>query len=535
MLQRGRKSAASRAALVDVSAPRAAHPPWEDKGGKTRGERNIRWIEKHCRVPDGKFVGQAVKLREWQRREIRAVYDNPAVTRRYISSRGRKNAKTAQAAFHVLLHLCGPEAKRRPHSQLYSAAQSRDQAGLLFSLAAKMVRMSPTLSPVVGIRDTAKQLYCPELGTLYRALSAEAPTAFGLSPALCVHDELGQVRGPRSTLYEALETAAGAQDEPLSIIISTQAPTDGDLLSILIDDAKTGADPQTVLFLYTADEALDPFSDEAICQANPAHGDFLNAAEVRSQAEAARRMPAREAAYRNLVLNQRVNVSSPFIARGIWDANAGAVNERAFAAGAWIGLDLSEKADLTALVMVGQDGRGAWHVKSEFFAPERGVHERAHRDRVPYDVWAGQGHLTLTPGASVDYGWVAQHLVELCARYPVKGIAFDRWHIKLLQAELGKLGASVPLVEHGQGFRYMAPALDVLEHELLEENVRHGAHPVLTMCVANAVVTRDAAGNRKLDKSKATGRIDGAVALAMALGQAAGQDCERKYQVFVVG
>jgi phage terminase large subunit-like protein len=130
---------------------------------------------------------------------------------------------------------------------------------------------------------------------------------------------------------------------------------------------------------------------------------------------------------------------------------------------------------------------------------------------------------------------VAQHLVELCARYPVKGIAFDRWHIKLLQAELGKLGASVPLVEHGQGFRDMTPALDVLEHELLEENVRHGAHPVLTMCVANAVVTRDAAGNRKLDKSKATGRIDGAVALAMALGQAAGQDCERKYQVFVVG
>jgi phage terminase large subunit-like protein len=230
-----------------------------------------------------------------------------------------------------------------------------------------------------------------------------------------------------------------------------------------------------------------------------------------------------------------VNVSHPFITRAVWDSCAGAIEERAFEGGAWIGLDLSEKADLTACVIVGQGASGAWHVRSEFFAPEKGVHERAHRDRVPYDVWARQGHLTLTPGASVDYAWVAEHLVDLCRRYRVLGIAFDRWHIKLLQAELSRLGATLPLIEHGQGFRDMTPALDVLEHELLDENIRHGGHPVLTMCVANAVVTRDAAGNRKLDKSKATGRIDGAVALAMALGQAASTQGERKYQVFVVG
>jgi phage terminase large subunit-like protein len=135
----------------------------------------------------------------------------------------------------LLLHLCGPEAKS--NSQLYSAAQSREQASILFSLAAKMVRMSPDLSQYVVVRDTAKQLACGELGTLYRALSAEASTAYGLSPAFVVHDELGQVKGPRSELYEALETAAGAQSDPLSIIISTQAPTDADLLSVLISDA----------------------------------------------------------------------------------------------------------------------------------------------------------------------------------------------------------------------------------------------------------------------------------------------------------
>ncbi len=205
------------------------------KNGLTRGDRNIAWIEGYCKIPEGPDVGEPVRLRDWQRKIIKGIYDTP--TRTAIVSFGRKNSKTTTAAFLLLLHLCGPEAKR--NSQLFSAAQSRDQAAVLFALAAKMVRLSVDLNSVVTVRDTTKQLYCAELGTLYRALSADASTAYGLSPAFTVHDELGQVRGPRSELYEALETAGGAQEEPLSIVISTQAPTSADLLSVLIDDAKT--------------------------------------------------------------------------------------------------------------------------------------------------------------------------------------------------------------------------------------------------------------------------------------------------------
>lgn len=484
---------------------------------ESRGERNCRWIEEYCRVPEGRFVGQPVKLRKFQREVIHGIYDTP--TRRAIISFGRKNAKTTLSAFLQLLHLCGPEA--RPNSQLFSAAQSRDQAALLFNLAAKCVRLSPDLRQYVSVRDTAKQLYCAELGTLYRALSAEASTAYGLSPVFTVHDELGQVKGPRSELYEALETAAGAQDEPLSIVISTQAPTDADLLSVLIDDAKTGADPKVKLFLWTADEAMDPFSEEAIRAANPAYGDFLNSTEVLDQAASAQRMPAREAAYRNLVLNQRINATSPFIPRALWEAGARAVDPSAFERGAWIGLDLSARNDLTALVMVGQGEDGRWNTHTEFFAPEQGVRERAHRDRVPYDVWAREGHLTLTPGASVQYQAVAERLIDLCDTYPVHEIAFDRWRMDVLQSELARVGAELPMVPFGQGYKDMTPALDTLEHVLLEGRLNHGGHPVLRMCAANAVATRDPAGNRKLDKAKATGRIDGLVALAMAIGRAA--------------
>jgi phage terminase large subunit-like protein len=488
----------------------------------TRAERNIAWIEAYCRVPEGRHVGRPVVMRDWQRAELIKIYDNPHGTRRAILSFGRKNGKTSLSAFLLLLHLCGPEAVA--NSQLFSAAQSRDQASVLFALAAKVVRQSPDLSQYIVVRDTAKQLFCAELGTLYRALSAEASTAYGLSPAFVVHDELGQVRGPRSELYEALETAAGAQERPLSIIISTQAPTDADLLSILIDDALRGKDVRTVVSLHTADEGLDPFSDEAIRQANPALGDFLNQGEVREQAESARRMPAREASYRNLILNQRVNLTNPFVSRGVWDANRGEPDAEAFADGeVFLGLDLSARSDLTAVVAVVRDAEGFLHVEPVFFAPEVGVVDRAHRDRAPYDVWARDGHLQLTPGASVDYAQVAQWLADYCADRNVAVIRFDRWRIDVLKAELARLGVDLPLEPHGQGFRDMTPALDALEFELVSGKIRHGGHPVLTMCAANAVATRDAAGNRKLDKAKATGRIDGMVALAMAIGAASTQ------------
>lgn len=490
--------------------------------GEGRGDRNARWIESYCRVPEGKDVGQPVRLRDWQRDEIRKIYDNPAGTRRAIVSFGRKNGKTALAAFLLLLHLCGPEA--RPNSQLFSAAQSRDQAAILFSLAAKVVRLSPELHAVVGIRDTAKQLHCQELGTLYRALSAEASTAYGLSPVFTVHDELGQVKGPRSELYEALETATAAQENPLSVVISTQAPTDADLLSVLIDDALAGHDERVVVSLYAANMEADPFSEETIRQANPAFGDFQNAKEVLAMAADASRMPSRESEYRNLILNQRVEANSPFVSRSLWQSCAGKVEEFDSSVAVYGGLDLSAVNDLTALVLIGRI-EGAWHVKPYFWLPADGLAEKARKDRVPYDVWKKDGHLLAAPGKSVDYEYVAEFVKGLFDRLDLRKIAFDRWGMKHLRPWLLKAGFTEEEIEarfeeFGQGFQSMSPALRDLEGELLNGRVAHGNHPVLTMCAANAVVQTDPAGNRKLAKHKSAGRIDGMVALAMAMGAA---------------
>lgn len=484
----------------------------------TRGARNAEWIERHCCIPEGRLVGQPVKLTTKQRRWLKRIYDTP--TRTFILSMARKNAKTALAAFIVLLHLCGPEY--RANSQLYSAAQSRDQAAILFELAAKIVRMSADLSHVVTIRDTAKELLCPDLGTFFKALSADASTKFGLSPALVIHDELGQVVGPRSQLFEALETASAAQENPLSIIISTQAPTDADLLSLLIDDALTGADPRNKVELCTAPLDLDPFSVAAIRAANPHFDSFMNKQEVLRQAADAKRLPSREPAYRNLILNQRVEARSPFVSRSVWQENGGQP-EPLEGQAIYGGLDLSSVSDLTALVLVSEDG----DVSSTFWLPAEGLAEKSRNDRVPYDQWARDGLLNTCPGRAIEYEFIAYYLRDLFDTLDIRLLNFDRYNMRFLRPWLERVGFSTEELERfkefGQGFVSMSPALRELEARLLGGKLRHGNHPVLSMCAANAVAISDPAGGRKFTKAKTTGRIDGMVALAMAVSAASSE------------
>lgn len=462
-----------------------------------------------------------MKLAKWQKDIIRDIYDGGA--RRAVITFGRKNGKTALAAMLCLLHLVGPEA--RQNSQLFSAAQSRDQASILYALAAKMVRMNPDLAAYVHPKESAKELLCADMGTRYKALSADASTAYGLSPVFVVHDELGQVRGPRSELYEALETASAAQESPLSIVISTQAPNDDDLLSVLIDDAKANPEGRTKLFLYSADPDADPFEESTIRQANPAFGDFQNAEEVIAMAEDARRMPSREAEFRNLILNQRVETNSPYVARGIWDKNGREPVE--FYGPVYAGLDLSATADLTAWVVVGRKA-GETSVKPTFWLPEHGLAEKARADRVPYDMWRDQGWLQTCPGATVDYEFVADFLKGQFAKYDIRKVGFDRWNMRNFRPWLERAGFTEDELERfvpfGQGFQSMSPALRDLDELLLNERLRHGKHPVLSMCAANSVVNMDPAGNRKLVKLAQNRRIDGMIALAMAVSVMAEAD-----------
>ncbi len=491
----------------------------------TRAEKVIQFIEKYCVTPDGAHVGKPLVLADFQKEFIKAVYDNPVGTRRAYLSIARKNGKSGLIAGLLLAHLVGPEAVL--NSQIVSGAMSRDQAALVFNLAAKMVQQSPKLSKIVRIIPSGKRLLGLNMNTEYKALAADGKTAHGLSPVLAILDEMGQVRGPQSDFIDAITTSQGAHANPLMLVISTQAASDADLLSIWLDDAKTSDDPRIVSHVYAAPEGCDLMDRSAWESANPALRLFRSEDDLAEQMKQAQRMPSMENSARNLLLNQRVSTESPFISPDVWKSCGGSVLDFQDTP-VYAGLDLSARTDLTALVIIGKVD-GIWQTVPHFWTPEQGIADRAHKDRSPYDVWARQGLLHTTPGATVDYEYVAQQIVEILADLNVQAIAYDRWRMDLMMREFERLGVTLPLMPFGQGFKDMSPALDAVEAELLNGRVAHAMHPVLTMCAANAVVTKDPAGNRKLDKGRATGRIDGMQAMAMAFGAAGGAEVEQTY------
>lgn len=490
----------------------------------TRGERVIAFIEAFLRIPEGEHVGQPMRLEPFQRKFITDIYDNRHGTRRAYLSIARKNGKSALIAGILLAHIVGPEAKL--NTQIVSGAMSRDQAALVFSLACKMIQLSPDLQPLVRIVPSGKRIIGLTRNVEYRALAADGKTAHGLSPALAILDEVGQIRGSQSDFVDAITTSQGAHAEPLLIAISTQAPNDADLFSVWVDDATNSRDPRIVCHVHAAQKDCLLLDEDAWKAANPAIGVFRSLEDVREQAERAMRMPSFEPTFRNLVLNQRVEMAAPFISRGVWLANSNEPDDSAFyEEPVYVGLDLSAKTDLTAMVMLARRD-GVWHVRATFWTPEKGLRDRAKRDRAPYDTWAEQGFIRTVPGASVDYEVVAREIADTLSDCSVAAFAFDRWRFDLLRKELDEIGVQFQLIPFGQGFKDMAPAIDALETALLNEQIAHGNNPVLTMCMANTRVEKDAAGNRKLNKAKATGRIDGAVALTMALGVASRQQEE---------
>jgi len=226
----------------------------------------------------------------------------------------------------------------------------------------------------------------------------------------------------------------------------------------------------------------------------------------------------------------------------IWKKNAGDVDpELLKGKKTFAGLDLSGKNDLSALILV-IPVDGLFYVICYFWAPEEGIAEREFRDGAPYVAWEQKKFLKTTPGPTVDYGWIAQEIKQICNDFEIVGLAYDRWGFKIMKKYLDDAGVKyyekeketdegegVAFIPFGQGYASMSPAITAMEDALLEGQIRHGMHPVLTWNAANAELSQDPAGNRKIVKGKnPSKRVDGIVALAMAMSLAKGIKLESK-------
>ena len=474
----------------------------------------------------GEWAGRSVVLEPWQQFIVAMLFGWKQLdgNRRFRTSyleTARKSGKTTLAAGVGLYLLLADD---EPGAEVYSVATKRDQAKLSHSEATRMSKSSPEVRREVTIfKDN---IHIINTASKFEPLGADADTLDGLNVHGVIADEIHQWKN--RNVWDVMETATGSRRQPLMFAITTagydrhslcfqQHEYTEKVLKRVIEDVSWFG------MIYTLDEG-DDWDNEAVwVKANPNLGVSKKWADMRRLAGRAKEMPSQLNAFLRLHLDIWTQSETKWISTKHWNACNKPIDMNGLRGRTcYGGLDLSSTNDITAFILVfppdveGDD----YQVLCRFFVPEDSMMERARKDRVPYDVWTRKGLLTATPGEIVDYAWILHQIDEDMQNYDILEIAFDRWGATKIQTALMELGGEDFVVQFGQGFASMSPPTKDLERLIAEHQIAHGGHPILTWMAHNLVVRMDPAGNIKPDKEKSTERIDGMVALIMALDRA---------------
>ena len=483
----------------------------------------------------GEWYGMPFELIDWQEQIVRDIFGilKPNGYRQFNTAYieiPKKQGKSELAAAIALYLTCGDFEHG---GEVYGCASDRQQASIVFDVAVDMVEQCPALKSRIKPMLSQKRLVYKPLGSFYQVLSAEAYTKHGLNVHGVVFDELHAQ--PNRDLYDVMLHGSGdARKQPLFFLITT-AGTDRNSICWEVhqkaEDILQGRkiDPTFYPVIYSAADTDDWTSEKVWRKVNPSLGITVDIEKLRVACENAKQNPAEENLFRQLRLNQWVKQSVRWMPMDKWDKCAFPVDaEKLRGRTCYGGLDLSSTTDITAFVLVFPplDESDKYQILPFFWIPEENIDQRVRRDHVPYDVWERQGFLYTTEGNVVHYGFIETFIEELGMKYNIKEIAFDRWGAIQMTQNLEALGFTV--VPFGQGFKDMSPPTKELMKLTLEERIAHGGNPVLRWMMDNIYVKTDPAGNIKPDKEKSTERIDGAVALIMALDRALRHDGDER-------
>ncbi|HSW63670.1 MAG TPA: terminase TerL endonuclease subunit [Dissulfurispiraceae bacterium] len=493
---------------------------------KFKADRAVAFINalKHTK---GIWSGQFFNLIDWQEQIVRDLFgivkaDGRRQFRTAYIEVPKKNAKSTLAAAIALL-LAGGDGEES--AEVYGCAGDRQQASIVFEVAADMVRMSPALTSNVKIRASSKRLIFPRTRSFYQVLSAEAYSKHGFNVHGLIFDELHTQ--PDRKLYDVMTKGSGdARAQPLFVFITTAG---SDTQSICYEvhqkalDILEGRkhDPAFYPVIYGAKEADDWTDPKVWARVNPSMGVTIDIEKVREACDSAQQNPAEENIFRQLRLNQWVKQAVRWMPLSRWDACAFPVDAASLEGRVcYGGLDLSSTTDLTAFVLVfpPADEEDKYSILPFFWMPEDNVELRVRRDHVFYDLWVKQGFLLTTDGNIVHYRNIMQVIEDLNKRYNIREIAFDRWGAIQMSQDLEDVGFTV--VPFGQGYKDMSPPTKELMRLTMGEKLAHGGHPVLRWMMDNIYIRTDPAGNIKPDKERSTEKIDGVVATIMALDRA---------------
>lgn len=510
----------------------------ENHYDKAKADRAVNFIEM-LRHTKGIWAGKRFWLLPWQEQMVRDIFgivkpDGYRQFRTAFTEIGKKNGKSEIAAAIALYLLY---ADNEPSAEVYGAAVDRQQAGIVFDVAKKMVEMEPALMKRTKIVDSTKRLVNYSNAGYYQVLSAEVGGKHGFSISGLIFDEI-HVQ-PNRQLYDVLtKGTSDARANPLHFIITTAGNNRNSIAYELHQKAVDilegrKIDPTFYPVVYSLPDDADWTLEENWYKANPSLGYTIDIERVRDAFREAQQNPADEITFRWLRLNQWISTTTRWMPMDKWDAcNFPVDPEDLLGRECYAGLDLSSTTDISAFVLVfpPQDEEDKYVILPYFWIPEENVHTRVMRDHVPYDVWEKAGEFFTTEGDVIHYGYIEKFIEELGEKYHILEIAFDRWGATQMVQDLEGMGFDV--VPFGQGFKDMSPPTKELMKLVLEKNIAHGGNVVLRWMMGNAVAELDPAGNIKLSKKKSTEKIDGVIAMIMGLDRAIRRANEPKGSVY---
>lgn len=497
----------------------------------------------------GRWAGDPFKLTGWQRKDIiEPLFGtlNADGTRQYRTAYielPRKNGKSELAAAITLKLLF---TDREEGAEIYLAAADRDQASLVFNVAAEMVRRHSHLSRRAKIIDSTKRIVFPKMGSFIRAIPADVAGSYGYNAHGIIPDELHA--WPKRDLWDALTTSTGAREQPLIFAITTAGYDRNSICWELHEYARqvlagTVRDPSFFAYIRAAGEDEDWTSEKVWRACNPALGDFRSIREMRQLAHRAKAVPALQNTFRRLYLNQWTQQADRWIDIALWDQQGGIVDEEKLRGRECYGmLDLATVSDMTAWVMTfpSEVGRKFGdHVCDEdcvdilarFFCPQAKLTDPSNRYRDQYQVWTDKGHLTVTPGNATDYAFVRQQVLDDAAKFGLVDMNVDRlFQAHQIAQELAEEGITV--VGMGMGFLSFAAPMKDFERRLLGWKLHHGGNPILRWMADNVAVKQDPTGNLKPDKTESQGKIDGITGIVGALDRLMKHEQQEEIQFY---
>tara|TARA_R100001594_G_scaffold25922_5_gene50588 strand:- start:1396 stop:2934 length:1539 start_codon:yes stop_codon:yes gene_type:complete len=488
---------------------------------ESSANKAVGFIETFITHTKGELSGKPFLLEDWQKKIVSDLFgwkNKKTDLRKYRTAYiqiGRKNGKSTLASALALYMLFADDERG---SEIYSAAGDRQQAGIVHEIAKGMIVGNPELSNRAKVYRNS--IINESKGNYYQAISSDSKTKHGFNANCIIFDELHTQ--PNRDLWDTLTTSVGSRRQPLTIAITT-AGYDRNSICYEIYKYAQQVESQAVKdetfypCIFEAEMDDDITDEEVWKKANPNYGVSLKKNYMEIESQRAVDVPSYQNTFKRLMLNIWTDSLAVWIPNNEWmecyqEFDYSTLEGKE----CWAGLDLASTRDISALVLLFNiDDK--YVVLPHLFIPEENAKKRSERDGVDYVTWKNQGHIIATEGDVADYNFIKEKINELSKKYRLQSIAYDRWNASQLVIDLQNDGANMS--PFGQGFVSMSAPTKELEKLIIGKQIIHNDNPCMNWMLSNVAIQEDAAGNIKCSKSKSKEKIDGIIAMIMALGE----------------